>query len=156
MSFSLKLQSNASEPNRIDKDLTLVATVNGTLKTSTSIINPSFIIGVSGNVIPTFNYISCDAFGRSYFVKDVVNVGGGLWEVRCEVDVLTSFAAEIRANTAIVKRQEEKWNLLYNDGSFRCYQDPYIIMKEFPFGFNPDNSNFIVAVAGGIVETSDS
>lgn len=150
MSFTLSLQSNNSEPNRLDKDLTLVQEVAGVLKNDTSITTPTFTVEMLTNAVPMFNYVTCEEFGRCYFVRDVRSVGGRLWEVQCEVDVLTSFAAEIRANTAVVKRQEEEWNLYYNDGAFRCYQNPHIITKAFPFGFNPNAANFILAVSGGV------
>ena len=64
----------------------------------------------------------------------------------CHVDALTSFANDIKANTAIIKRNENKWNLYLNDGTFKIYQNPDVLTKEFPSGFNAQE--FILAVAG--------
>lgn len=152
MSFVLKLQTNNSDAICVDKDLTEVVEVTGTLKEKTNISNPIFVIALTPAVIPNFNYISCPDFGRSYFVKNVSSIRGGLWEVQCEVDVLTSFASEIRKNKAIIKRQEKSWNLYYNDGTFRSYQNPHIVTREFPSGFMAVNPSFVLAVAGGITE----
>lgn len=154
MSFKLLLQSNTSEPNRLTKKLTLIQEVNVVLKASTSIPNPTFLLELSNSTIPTFNYVTCTDFGRSYFVRNVTSKGGNIWEIQCEVDVLSSFAKEIRANSAIVKRQENNWNLYFNDGSFRCYQNPRIITKSFPMGFTPNSSNFVLAVSGGVPDTT--
>lgn len=146
MSFDIKLQNNKSETNRIGKDLTTIVTAQATLKDKCSIINPVFLLTLQE--IPTFNYVTVDSFKRKYFVQEIVSVNN-IWEIRCRVDVLESFKDEILNNTAIIKRQENDWNLFYNDNSFRCYQNPHIILKEFPTGFSPDNSSYILAVAGG-------
>lgn len=63
-----------------------------------------------------------------------------------------SFADGIRNNTAIIKRQQEQWNLYLNDGSLKCYQDPIILTKAFPSGFT--TQEFVLAVAGAAGSSS--
>lgn len=144
--ISIVLQKNLSEENKLDKTLTTVSTQNVNLKDTTNILNPTFILSLS--TLPDFNYITATALKRSYFVKNIV-FSGGVWEVSCECDVLSTYKAEIRANKAIIKRQENEWNLFYNDGSFRTYQNPHIVTKSFPSGFDTSTNSFILAVAGG-------
>lgn len=55
MAFNIALQTNASEKNKLVKDLTTIATVTGTLKTETSIIDP--VILIEGNLS---NYTGCN------------------------------------------------------------------------------------------------
>lgn len=151
--ISLVLQKNASEEIVFDKKLTNVSTVTATLKRETDIVNPTFLLRV--NSLPNFNYITCSNLGRSYFVRNITSVTGGLWEIVCECDVLSSYKTQIRANKAIVRRQEKDWNLYYNDGSFRTYQNPHIITKSFPNGFSPSNPTFVLAVAGGAEDITE-
>lgn len=144
--IEITLQLNKSEEIVVDKDLENVAVTNANLKEPTNIINPSFIF--RGN-FPNYNYLTCNSLNRSYYIRDIVSLSGGMWEIVCECDVLYSFRNEIRNNSAIIRRQETKNNLLYNDGTFRTYQNPHIVCKTFPLGFDTNASSFVLAVAGG-------
>ena len=146
MAFDIMLQRNNSEPNRITKEISEISTVSGELKTETSIIDPVIMIECDLSAIVGCNYISIPTFGRSYFVNNIRSIRRGLIEFSCHVDVLSSFASEIRGNTAIVRKQENRWNLYLNDGSFKIYQNPNILTKSFPSGFT--KQEFVLAVAG--------
>lgn len=146
MGFSIALQTNASEKNKLDKELTTIATVTGTLKTETSIIDPVIlIVGDLSNYIGC-NYMTISSFGRSYFVNNIRSIRTNLFEISAHVDVLSSFAKGIRSNSAIARRQENKWNLYLNDGTFKVYQNPNVLTKAFPSGFS--TQEFVLAVAG--------
>ena len=146
MAFDVMLQKNNSERNRITKDISEILTVSGELKTETSIIDPVIMIECDLSSVVGCNYMSIPTFGRSYFVNNIRSIRSGLVEFSCHVDVLSSFATEIRGNTAIVRRQENNWNLYLNDGSFKVYQNPNILTKAFPSGFT--THEFVLAVAG--------
>lgn len=146
MAFEIQIQRNNSENNRVTKDVTLLATIEGTLRQETSIIDPVFLIAGDLDDYVDVNYCTVDSFGRSYFVNNIRSVRSGLVELTCHVDVLSSFASQIRANTAIIRRQENQWNLYLNDGTFRVYQNPTVLTKAFPSGFT--TQEFVFAVAG--------
>ena len=146
MSFNVTLQRNNSERNKLTKDISEILTVSGELKTETSIIDPVIIIECDLSAVTGCNYISIPAFGRSYFVNNIRSIRTGLVEFSCHVDVLSTFASEIRENTAIVRKQENNWNLYLNDGSFKIYQNPNVLTKAFPSGFT--TQEFVLAVAG--------
>lgn len=146
MAFNIVLQTNNSEPNRLTKSISDIITVSGVLKEETSIIDPIIKIECDLSTVTGCNYLSIPTFGRSYFVNNIRSVRNGLVEFSCHVDVLSSFADGIRSNTAIVKRQENKWNLYLNDGSFKVYQNPNVLTKAFPSGFT--TQEFVLAVAG--------
>lgn len=147
MAFEISLQRNNSEPNRVTKSVETILTVTGVLKEETSIINPSVKIECDLGAVTGCNYLTIPAFGRSYFVNNITSIRNGLIEFACHVDVLSSFAAGIKSNTAIIKRQESQWNLYLNDGTFRIYQNPNVLTKPFPSGFT--TQEFVLAVAGG-------
>ena len=146
MSFNVMLQINNSERNRVTKDISEISTVSGELKTETSIIDPVIMIECDLSDVIGCNYISIPTFRRSYFVNNIRSIRYGLVEFSCHVDVLSSFASEIRGNMAIISKQENKWNLYLNDGTFKVYQNPNVLTKAFPSGFT--TQEFVLAVAG--------
>lgn len=153
MSFPVVLLSNKSERIRVDKDLTEILNVSCTLKQNTNIKTPVFIIKADFEDIIKSNYLYVPSFTRYYYIDNIMSVNGGLFEISCSVDVLMSFKDTIRENRGIIERQETQNNLFFNDGSFNCYQNPHIITKSFPSGFNPSAQNYILTVAGGITES---
>lgn len=146
MAFDIVLQTNNSEINRLTKVVTNIATVSGVLKEETSIIDPVIKIECDLSSFTGCNYMTIPSFGRSYFVNNIRSIRNGLVEFSCHVDVLSTFAEQIRGNTAITKRQENNWNLYLNDGSFKIYQNPNVLTKAFPSGFT--TQEFVLAVAG--------
>ena len=146
MSFDINIQRNNSEKNRVTKNISNIMTVSGVLKEETSIIDPIIKIDCDLADVTMCNYLTIPAFGRSYFVNNIRSVRNGLVEFSCHVDVLSSFASDIKSNSAIIKKQENDWNLYLNDGSFKVYQNPNVLTKSFPSGFN--TQEFVLAVAG--------
>lgn len=146
MAFNIVLQTNNSEPNRVTKQVSNIMTVSGVLKEDTSIIDPIIKIECNLSSVTGCNYLSIPSFGRSYFVNNIKSIRHGLVEFSCHVDVLSSFASEIRGSTAIIRRQENAWNLYLNDGTFKVYQNPIVLTKAFPSGFSAQE--FVLAVAG--------
>lgn len=146
MAFDITLQRNNSERNRLTKEISDLFTVSGELKTETSIIDPIIMIECDLSAVTRCNYVSIPTFGRSYFVNNIRSIRTGLVEFSCHVDVLSSFAEQIKKNTAIVRKQENNWNLYLNDGSFKVYQNPIVLTKAFPSGFT--TQEFVLAVAG--------
>lgn len=146
MAFNILLQVSNSEKNRLDKDVTTLATVTGVLKSETSIINPVIMMEGDVSQFATCNYMEIPVFGRKYFITNIRSIRNGLFEISARVDVLSTYATQIRQNTAIIHRQENRWNLYLNDGTFRIYQNPMVLTREFPNGFT--TQEFVLAVAG--------
>ena len=145
MSFEIKLQKNNSPNNMVTKTLTDIATISGTLKTSTSVVDPTILVEGDITQFVNANYVTIPAFNRSYFIKNITSIRGNLFEIQCHCDVLASFAAEIRACSAIVSKNQSKWNLYLNDGTFRVYQNPIIQTKAFPSGFSVQEIVLMIA-----------
>lgn len=138
---------NHSEKNRVDKTLTSAFDLNGELKEDCSIIDPVIKIVSDVSSMASVNYMYIPSFGRYYFINNVISINNDICEVHAHVDVLSTYKDEIRAQRAIVSRQEKKWNLYLNDGVFKTYQNPYIITKAFSSGFT--SQHFILTIAGG-------
>lgn len=145
--MTIEFYVNQSEKNRLDKTLVSAFNLNGELKEDCSIIDP--VIKIVGDVssMASVNYMYIPSFGRYYFINNVISINNEICEVHAHVDVLSTYKDEIRAQRAVVSRQEKKWNLYLNDGVFKTYQNPYIITKAFPSGFT--EQHFVLSIAGG-------
>lgn len=145
--FDVVLMTNSSPRNYLDKSLSTVATVTGVLRDESNIVNPSILVEMS-TTPANVNYLYVAEFGRYYFVNDITSVRNGLWRFDCTSDPLTSFKSQIRGCTGIIKRAEssDAFNVMLDDGSFKAYNNPVVITKEFPSGFT--TKNYVLAVAG--------
>lgn len=144
--MNIVLYVNASEINSVDKNLTELTTLTGTLREQSSIIDPIITISNIDNYIGSMNYAYIPEFNRYYFITNVESVQKNLWKVSFHVDVLFTYRDAIRANSAIIERNENEYDLKLNDGLFRTQQNPRIAQFPFPNGFN--QWNFVLAVAG--------
>lgn len=142
----INLGVNSSDPKKLSKDIRPIASLSGTLRDASSIIDP--VIRIEGDVSQYVqcNYMTIPDFGRSYFIRDIVSENTSIFTVFAHVDVLSTYATQIRVNRGIVHKQENDWNLYLNDGTFKIYQNPQVVTKDFPNGF--DAQEFILAVAG--------
>ena len=132
------------------KSTSTVYTFTGTLKEGSSLVDPVVMVENNG-AITGVNYASISAFGRDYFIKDIKNVYNNMWEITLHTDALSSFANEIKACSAVVAKNENRFNLYLNDNNYRCYQNPIFIQRAFPNGFNPSNFSYVIAIAGNKV-----
>lgn len=145
--MTIEFYVNQSEKNRLDKTLVSAFNLNGELKEDCSIIDPVIKIAADVSSMASVNYLYIASFGRYYFINNVISINNDICEVHAHVDVLSTYKDEIRAQRAIVSRQEKKWNLYLNDGVFKTYQNPYIITKAFSSGFT--SQHFVLSIAGG-------
>jgi hypothetical protein len=129
----------------IGKSLQTIATVQGTWKENTDILEPRIIL--DNRSMEGINYCYIPEFGRYYYIDDHAKLTGGMIEIMCAVDVLESWKPYIKQLPAIVARQENQWNLYLNDEMFKAYQNPNIQTKTFPNGFT--TQEFVLVVAGG-------
>lgn len=144
MSITIDLMQNLSDTNVVDKTVSTISTITGVLKDATSIISPTIMI--QGTLPPGCNYMYISDFARYYYVTDVRSIHNDIFEISAHVDVLKTYASQLRNCTGIVARQENKYNLYLDDGSFKTYQNPRFKKLAFPSGFT--TLEFVLAVAG--------
>lgn len=151
MSFGIHFTQTSSAVNVVDKEFSLGGVdVTGTLRTGSSLIDPVLIVEANapGFHANGYNYCYVEEFGRYYFITDIVSVNYSLWEIHCHVDVLMSYKDQIKEQTAIVARQEVKYNLMLDDGIFMAYQNPKIQTKYFSVEGPFEHQEFVLVVAG--------
>ena len=148
--MQIKLYKNLSEVNTIGKTLTEESERNGTLKDGCSVLSPSVVL--TGENLSGYNYAYIPHFSRYYFIKEITSVKSGLWEISMRVDVLETYKDSIKANTAIIKRQEKIWDMYINDEKFKAESTNKTATIMFPQNhFN--TVNFILTVAGSPIES---
>lgn len=145
----VQLGYTTSENSVIDKDFHVIETVNAILKEGTSIINPTLYI----NTPPTFtlNYIYIADTGRYYYIDNITALTGGRVSIVAHVDVLKTYASDIRNMKAVLNKQQNDnhSNLYYEDGSTVVESRSYNTAFNFPNSFN-NSPNYILICAGGV------
>lgn len=132
MGLTVNLYKNTSPVEKIGKTLTDEKTISDVLlKQNTSILRPVLIIN-SDNDIFVYDYMYISTFGRYYFIDDIRSAHNNIWEISAHVDVLDTYATAILANTAVLKRQEKKYNLYLDDPEFRTLNTVRVQTKKFP------------------------
>lgn len=144
--MTITLFRNISEYNAVNKSITELTTLTGTLREESSIIDPVITISDIDNYVGSMNYAYIPEFNRYYFITNIESVRNNLWRVSFHVDVLYTYRAQIKSNSAIIERNENEYDLKLNDGLFKTQQNPRIAQFPFPSGFN--TWNFVLAIAG--------
>lgn len=145
--MNLTLYFNASERKVVGKSLQSLGNVTGVLKGDASVMNPVFVLESDDNYLSGVNYLYWQETGRYYYIDDIQVLTGGRMLFYCSVDVLQSFATQIKAQTAIVDKQQNDANMYFNDGSFVRDTREFYTVKSFQNGFN-DNGEYILITAG--------
>lgn len=144
--MKIKLQTNNSDRKVVTKNVTDLITLTGTLRSNCSIVDPVIQVeAINNSIAASCNYATIEDFGRYYFVNDIIFTGK-LYEIHMHCDVLSSFQTPLKSLSAVVARQENKYNLYLQDGLFRTYQNPYISIVPFSSGFT--GQYFVFSVSG--------
>lgn len=141
------LYQNNSDERYVDKSLVVLHdNVDVIFKDDSDIVHPTIRLNhtLTGNV----NYVWLEDLGRYYFVRSKELIAGML-ELSLEVDVLSTYKDEIRAQNAIVSRNEFDYNFYLEDKNWRLYSYMAERTIEFPSGFTMGTQQFILGIAGG-------
>lgn len=88
---NLKIYTNKSNQNIINKRIDLVSELNCTFKDDIDILNPALLVkNYTGG-----NYCYLSDFERYYYIDDVGLLKGGVYQLHCSVDVLKSYADDL-------------------------------------------------------------
>lgn len=147
--MEIKLYKTSSPRKKLVKELTDGITLVGTLRAQSSVMSPTFT--VQDTAVVGYNYCYIPDFGRWYYINGIDALRSNLYELLLGIDVLMTYAAEIRKNYAIIDKVENfgaAYNYI-NDGSWVYTNRMKQSIINFPTGFN-DNGEFILITAGGM------
>lgn len=146
--MDLRLYYTSDENNKINKSLSNGVILTGTMRDSSSIINP--VILVEGSSFSEYNYAYIPQFDRYYFIKGITNYRNNLWILELECDVLMSFKSSILNMNCILIETEDR-------GADRYLADSRVWVAKvkdktdiinFPNGLLA-NGEYILITAGG-------
>lgn len=141
--MTINLYNNTSDKKKIGKSLTLVSSLNGSLREECDMINPSVLIEHSGVI--TANYAAIPDFNRKYFITKITSVRNNLWRVDMHVDVRETYASQIKANEPILERSEFVYNLYLPDNELPLTEDTFTSTYEFGSSFGSTYSFLMIA-----------
>ena len=146
---AVTLCNNNSPAEKIGKSLTAGESFDCVFKDNTSILKPVITIRSDSVNIPGYNYMYIPSLNRYYFIDDIVSVFNDVWEISGHVDVLQTYKNEILDNTAVIRRQQNRFNLYLNDPDFNTYNYERLHTEYFTSqsGFNKV-LNYILVVNG--------
>lgn len=145
--MTINMYHNKSAYNVVNKQIELTGSMEGDLREPCSILDPVItIIKARFDESPGFNYVYIPDFERYYFVKGFSAEVYNLAAMSLHVDVLMTYKDGIKDWEAIIKRQENQFNLYLDDGIFKAYQNTLHKVIQFPYGFT--DYSYILALAG--------
>lgn len=148
MSFTVDLYKNASPVEKIGKNLTDQQSITDVLlKRDTSILRPVLLVNDARGVTD-FNYMYISEFDRYYFIDDIRSTHNNIWEISAHVDVLETYKDQILSNTAVIRRQTNKFNTYLNDPEWKVYADENVVAYKFTQTGLDKTMKFVLAVAG--------
>ena len=114
------LYKSIADNRLLDKSskITVIDTIDTAhIKDDTSIISPSIVLSYKKiSTLRKCNYLYIPSMGRYYYVNDIVLKQGGMYELKCHVDVLMTYKGDIRNITTLILRQENLNNPYIEDG----------------------------------------
>lgn len=147
MSMTIKLYHNDSDKRTVNKTLTNEGALTGAvIIDDTTILEPRLKVRDNGIIAVQYNYCYIADFKRYYYITNIT-VSNGYILIDCKVDVLMSYANEIKACIGIIGRQENLCNYYLDDEKYKSYEYSRIQTKLFPNGFT--TNSFVLTIAGG-------
>ena len=151
--MNLTLYNNKSDKRNLIKNITEIKTVTATAKGDISIISPVLIFNFTD--MSGINYCYISELKRYYYIKNFTYLTGKRIQLNLEIDVLMSYAEEIKALKVNVLRYSGISPTYIADGRIPLYSNTKQYVITFPDNiFNltePKDSdkNFLLNIAGG-------
>lgn len=134
--IGMNFYNNSAEPNRVDKTsyLQSLFTLEGTLRESCNIINPSILIEREEFINANYCYIP--NFNRYYFIDKITSVRNNLWRIDLSVDVLMTYKDKIKELECFIERQEKDNDLMLKDELIPVDVVPLIENESFKYNID--------------------
>ena len=121
----------------------------GVLINNSNVVDPSIKLHVGADVIAKYNYMVIDDFGRKYFITDITALTTDTCMVTGHVDVLSTYAEDIRSNSGVVGRSANLAHRYMNDDMIKVDSRPHIVTQSFKNGgYFLDTPSIALVVVG--------
>ena len=147
------LYKSIADNRLLDKSskITVIDTIDTAhIKDDTSIISPSIILSYKKiSTLRKCNYLYIPSMGRYYYVNDIVLKQGGMFELKCHVDVLMTYKGDIRNITTLILRQENVNNPYIEDSQLLVRANR--VYEKHSIGMVGDGTDhYYITVNGGV------
>ena len=154
MAITITLYKMTDDPRKINKTLpsasgTFLTFSTSWLKDQFTVMDPDVILASSDD-LSAYNYMQVGSpVSRYYFIRpEILNTG--LWRLNAHEDVLQVFASQIKTNSAIVSRSENKFNTYLSDSIFEGLVYRRTCTIPFPnTPFTTDSGGYYLTTTGG-------
>lgn len=158
--YLYNISADARKVDKVELGVTPYTEAHTAVKPTAAldIITPTFIFDYSAAALAC-NYLYCSEFGRFYFVKNIAVDTAGRINISCEIDVLQTYAQQIKNSTATILRSESIGApTMYIDNKLPVYPSKKnvtsIVMEQVNVPLNSqlstaDGDNYLLTVVGG-------
>lgn len=130
MAFTIITYWNTSDNNVVNKNITQVESITGTLRNETEVVDPTILMQVDHP--NKFNYMYIQEFKRYYYVNSIRSVRNNLVEVNAHCDVLMTYKAQLMDLEAVIERNTHDYNVYLPDDQFSAMGYERVQCREFP------------------------
>ena len=131
MAMTIKLYHNDSDKRTVNKTLSNEGALTGAvIIDDTTVLEPRLKVRDNGIITVQYNYCYIADFKRYYYITNIT-VSNGYIIIDCNVDVLMSYANEIKACTGVIARQENVWSGYLDDSENYNNQYNVVSLKKF-------------------------
>ena len=149
--MEIKLYKCADDRRVLSKALSGAVTKTCVIKDDNiSILSPRVQIA-QFSAFRSYNYAYIPDYGRYYYIDDIAVDLGGLLTLSLSVDVLQTYAADIRATKALIYRQTQHTNPLIADSLIQSQVNEVTVTRAFSGG---ELTNQLPANANNFVLTT--
>ena len=146
--MSIILGKYTGENNVVNKSFSQQHTISSyTLLDDCDILNPTICVDVNGWDFSTYNYMYISEFHRYYYINGI-SLNNAVAQITGRVDVLKSYASQIRASKAIAKRCNIE-NRYIQDDAYMIQSNRKWEYKNFPYSLNSNLQNVLIVAGGG-------
>lgn len=146
--MNIVFYTNSSDPKKLNKNLTPVATVSGNLREQCNVIAPVIQMTYNSAYINSVNYCYIPDFKRYYFIDGSPELDGKTVILRLKCDVLMSFKDDIMNAEVIARRSSNRYSRYLSDEYIKPYQKYDYSTSRFSTSFTPESGSYVLTVGG--------
>lgn len=151
--MTVTLFNNKSDKRQLVKNITEMKTISAIAKGDINIISPMLII--HNTDMTNINYCYISELNRYYFITNYTYITGQRIELNLYIDVLMTYADDIKRLKVNVLRYEKSKPSYISDSRIPLFSSTKQRVIEFPENIfnlaNPssDDKNFLLNISGG-------
>lgn len=142
----IEFYTNLSDPDTLNKNITKLFDLTGTLRDECDVENPVIMIEHIGMVSANYCYIP--DFERYYYIENQTIVRNNIVRLTLKVDVLYTYRTQINALNVIINNSTNNNDNYLSSELWVAKVKTSTDVLNFPNGFN-DSGEFILITAGG-------